>query len=132
MKVRMNLAFEEGDREAFDRAFDIYIRNAGASDLHSAITMKVTFTALSGDTTALNDIHSRSGMNPMLLRSMASAYLVNGDTLRSLEYSLAFLDSPAAAAGDWAKTITLSAVTRRPITIHSILKGRTGWGSAYP
>lgn len=132
MKVRMNLAFEEGDSEAFDRAFNIYMRNARPSDVHSAITMKVTFTALSGDTAALNDIHSSSGMNPMLLRSMASAYLVNGDTLRALQYSLAFLESPAAAAGDWAKTITLAAVTRQASYDSLYLEGEKRLGICIP
>lgn len=111
MKVVMNLAFTQGDTTAFNNAYSIYLSSADPSELSEAITMRVTFLALSGDTTSMNAIHSRAGMNPMLLRSMATAYLVTGDTLRSLQYSIAFLDTPAAAAGDWAWAITLSAAT---------------------
>ena len=120
LKVAMNLAFARGDTASFNDLYHRYALVSDPSEINEAVTMRVTFLALTGDTTALNTIHSRAGMNPMLLRSMASAYLVNGDTLRSLQYSLAFLDSPAAAAADWAKTITLAAVT-----------GAADWDSIY-
>lgn len=120
LKVAMNLAFARGDTSSFNDLYDRYTLVSDPSAMNEAITMRVTFLALTGDTTALNSIHSRAGMNPMILRSMASAYLVNGDTLRSLQYSMAFLNSPAAAAGDWAKTITLAAVT-----------GGANWDSLY-
>ena len=120
LKVAMNLAFSRGDTASFSALYDRFVLVSDPSEINEAVTMRVTFMALTGDTTSLNTIHSRAGMNPMLLRSMASAYMVNGDTLRSLQYSLAFLDSPAAAAADWAKTITLAAVT-----------GGADWDSIY-
>ena len=120
LKVAMNLAFARGDTSSFNELYRGYELISDPSDMGEAITMRVTFMALTGDTTALNSIHSRAGMNPMLLRSMASAYMVNGDTLRSLQYSLAFLGSPAAAASDWAKTITMAAIT-----------GEADWDSVY-
>lgn len=120
LKVAMNLAFSRGDTTAFNALYHRYGLVSDPTEMNEAITMRVTFLALTGDTIALNSIHSRAGMNPMLLRSMASAYMVNGDTLRSLQYSLAFLDSPAAAAEDWAKTVTLAAFT-----------GAADWDSLY-
>jgi hypothetical protein len=120
MKVVMNLAFTQGDTASFNNAYRIYLSSADPTEVSDAITMRVTFLALSGDTSSMNSIHSRVGINPMLLRSMATAYLVTGDTLRSLQYSIAFLDSPAAAAGDWAWAITLAAAT-----------GAADWGSIY-
>ncbi len=120
LKVAMNLAFARGDTASFNRLYETYSRVSDPDELNEAITMRVTFLALTGDTAALTGIHSRAGMNPMLLRSMATAHMVNGDTLRALQYSLAFLDSPAAAAGDWAKTITIAAVT-----------GEADWDSLY-
>ena len=120
LKVMMNLAFARADTSAFNTIFDIYSSNADESELNAAVTMRVTFLSLTGDTASLNYIHSRGGMNPMLLRSMATAQLIQGDTLRSLQYSRAFLDSPAAAAEDWAKTITLAAIT-----------GGADWDSLY-
>ncbi|MCP4647968.1 MAG: hypothetical protein GY852_09605, partial [bacterium] len=111
MKVMMNLAFARADTVAFNNIFQLYSTTADETELSSLITMRVTFLSLIGDTTSLNNIHSRAGMNPMLLRSMATAHMTMGDTLRSLQYSMAFLDSPAAAAEDWARTITLAAVT---------------------
>jgi hypothetical protein len=120
LKVAMNLAFVRGDTASFNSYFSSYRLLSDPSELNEAITMRVTFLALTGDTASLQGIHARAGMNPMVLRSMASAYLVNADTLRSLQYSLAFLGSPAAAANDWAKTITLAAFT-----------GGASWDSIY-
>ncbi|MCK5034704.1 MAG: hypothetical protein KAS73_02345 [Candidatus Sabulitectum sp.] len=120
MKVMMNLAFSRADTSAFNSIFELYSSAADDSELNTAVTMRVTFLSLTGDTTSLNYIHSRGGMNPMLLRSMSTAFMVQGDTLRSLQYSIAFLDTPVAEAADWAKTITLAAVT-----------GEADWNSIY-
>ncbi|MCD4707965.1 MAG: hypothetical protein K8S62_09530 [Candidatus Sabulitectum sp.] len=120
MKVMMNLAFARADTSAFNRLYFLYTGKADESEINTAVTMRVSFLSLTGDTASLNSIHSRGGMNPMLLRSMATAHMVLGDTLRSLQYSRAFLDTPAAAANDWAKTITLAAVT-----------GAADWDSLY-
>lgn len=120
MKVMMNLAFERTDSTAFNTLYRQYMNTANEDELNEAITMRVTFLALTGDTTSLNYIHSRAGLNPMLLRSMATAYMAQGDSSRSLQYSLAFLDSPAASPVDWARTITLAAVT-----------GQADWDSIY-
>ncbi len=114
MKVMMNLAFTRADTASFNSIFELYSNSADDSELNSAITMRVSFLSLTGDTASLNYIHSRAGMNPMMLRSMATAHMALGDTLKSLQYSLAFLDSPAAAAEDWARTISLSAITGLP------------------
>ncbi len=120
MKVMMNLAFARADTASFNRIFEFYSNSANESELSSAITMRVSFLSMTGDTASLNYIHSRSGMNPMLMRSMATAHMAMGDTVKSLQYSLAFLSSPAAAATDWARTITLSAIT-----------GGADWDSLY-
>jgi len=120
MKVMMNLAFVRKDTTEFNRIFDLYTVVADESELSSALNMRVAFLSLTGDTASLNYIHSRTGMNPMILRSMATAHLTMGDTLRSLQYSMAFLSSPVAAAEDWAMAITLAAVT-----------GETDWDSLY-
>ncbi len=120
MKVMMNLAFARADTSAFNSIFELYSGKADESELNAAVTMRVSFLSLTGDTASLNYIHSRGGMNPMLLRSMATAHMVLGDTLRSLQYSRAFLDTPAAAAEDWARTITLAAAT-----------GGADWDSLY-
>ncbi|RKZ03994.1 hypothetical protein DRQ21_04145 [Candidatus Fermentibacteria bacterium] len=120
MKVMMNLAFARKDTSEFNRIFELYTDVADESELSSAVNMRVSFLSLTGDTASLNYIHSRTGMNPMVLRSMATVHLTMGDTLRSLQYSMAFLDSPIAAAEDWAMTITLAAVT-----------GEADWDSLY-
>jgi hypothetical protein len=120
MKVMMNLAFVRGDSSSFNSIFNLYMNSADESELNNAVTMRVSFLAMSGDTASLNLIHSRSGMNPMLLRSMATAQMALGDTVLSLQYSRAFLETPAAEAQDWAQTITLAAVT-----------GKENWDSLY-
>lgn len=111
MKVMLNLAFARADTSAFNSIFELYSSTADESEFGDAITMRVSFLSLMGDTASLNHIHSVAGINPMLLRSMATAHMTMGDTLRSLQYSLAFLDSPASGAEDWARTITLAAIT---------------------
>lgn len=120
MKVALNLAFARGDSEGFDLLFREYADIATASEYNSAINMRVTFMAISGDTAGLGAIHARAGMNPMLLGAMSSAYLATGDTLRAMQYRRAFLDTPAAAAKDWALAVTLAAVT-----------GGSDWDSLY-
>ncbi len=120
MKVMINLAFARADTTAFNNIMALYIDTANESEMNNAITMQVTFLSLTGNTAALNNIHSRAGMNPMLLRSMATSFMAMGDTLKSLQYSLAFLDSPAAASSDWAGAITLAAIT-----------GGANWDSLY-
>jgi|GEM_PF-499531 len=111
LKVLMNLAYARGDSSAFNGIFSLYLARAEESELSSAVTMRVSLLSMAGDTASLNQIHARGGMNPMLLRSMATAHMALGDTLLSLQYSRAFLDTPAASAQDWAKTITLAALT---------------------
>ena len=120
MKVLMNLAYMRSDIPAFNSIFELYSNAADESELNNAATMRVSFLSLTGDTASLNYIHSISGMNPMLLRSMATAQMALGDTLLSLQYFRAFLNSPAAAADDWARTITLAALT-----------GEANWDSLY-
>ncbi len=112
MKVLLNLAFERVDTTAFNQTYQLYTEVADDSELNTVVSMRVAFLSMNGDTTALNLLHSRAGLNPMLLRAMASAQMTMGDTLRSLQYSMAFLRSPYASADDWAKTISIAAVTR--------------------
>ena len=63
---------------------------------------------------------------------MATAYMAMGDTVRSLQYSLAFLDSPAAAAEDWAKTITLAAITGEADWDSLYMEAEAKWGYCLP
>ena len=111
MKVLLNLAFERVDTTAFNQTYQLYSEVADESELNTVVSMRVAFLSMNGDTTALNLLHSRAGMNPMLLRAMSTAHMTMGDTLRSLQYSIAFLRSPYAEANDWAKTISIAAVT---------------------
>lgn len=120
MKVLLNLAFERVDTTSFNQIYQLYAQVADDSELNTVVSMRVAFLSMNGDTTALNLLHSRAGMNPMLLRAMSTAQMTMGDTLRSLQYSMAFLRSPYAAAGDWAKTISIAAVT-----------GAANWDSLY-
>jgi hypothetical protein len=120
MKVMMNLAFVRRDTTAFNDMFDLYTSTADETELQSAINMRVAFLSLTGDTASLNYIHSRAGLNPSLMNAMATAHLAAGDTLQSLQYSMAFLGSPAAAEEDWARVIVLAAVA-----------GNAAWDSLY-
>ena len=120
LKVLLNMAFTRGDTAAFNNIFDIYTARADNAELNNAVTMRVTFLSMAGDTASLNYIHSRGGINPMLLRSMATAHLALGDTLSSNQFTRAFLDTPSSEPGDWARAITMGAVA-----------GKTDWDSLY-
>jgi len=121
MKVSMNLAFSRGDSLEFNEIFLRYMDSIeDPADLSEALSMRVTFLALSGDTTSLNSIHSRAGFNPLLLKSMGTALLNAGDTLSAFQYTLAYLQAPSSSATDWARAITLSAIT-----------GESNWDSIY-
>lgn len=121
LRVSMNLAFDRGDSLEFSNIYLQYVNSIEEnSDLNEALAMRVSFLALSGDTASLNSLHSRAGFNPLLLKSMGTALLAAGDTLSSLQYSLAYLQSPSAQAADWSRAIILSAIT-----------GEADWDSIY-
>lgn len=120
MKLLLKDAYFRTDTTEFENIFNFYKDRANDSELMSAIKIQISLYSATGDTASLNRIHSRTGINPVLFRSMSTAQMALGDTLSAFHYSCALLETPSASAADWAKAITLAAAS-----------GSGNWDSLY-